>query len=206
MPVAMRAVLLSFAMLAASGCRIVEPQSVGKSPLAPLSVSPDTTTLEVFSAPASHDDPEFADLWELVDEQPLPAELRRQLAANGMRAGLVGPNVPGPLATVLNVTDRRVEDEERQLVSMDPEGGVVLRVLHAHAGKRLELVIPQVREGLSLLEAVDGQIHGKTYNQAECKMALRAFPESDGRVRLQLTPELHHGQIKSRAKRKSLPS
>jgi hypothetical protein len=200
MPVAMRALLLSFAVLAASGCRLVEPQAAGKSLLAPLSVSPDTTTLEVFSAPAPHTDPEFADLWELVDEEPLPAELRRQLAANGMRAGLVGPGVPGPLAAVLKVTDRRVDEEERQLVSMDPEGGVILRVLQAPAGKRLELAIPQVRERLTLLEAIDGKIHGRTYSQAECRIALRAFPEPDGRVRLQLTPELHYGQVKSRVR------
>ena len=200
MPVAMRACVLSFALVAAGGCRLVEPPSAGKSPLAPITVSPETITLEVFSAPALRDDPQFAELWELVDEQPLPAELRRRLAANGMRAGLVGPNVPGALAAVLKVTDRRIEDEQRQLVPMDPEGGVTLRVLHARAGKRIELAIPRVREEMSLLEAIDGRVGGGTYRKAECRMALRAFPETDGRVRLELTPEVHYGEFKSRTR------
>jgi hypothetical protein len=195
--VAMRAYLLLLVLLAGGGCRVVDPQVAGKSPLAPLSVSPDTIALEVYSAPATPDDPEFADLWELVDEQPLPGELRRQLAANGLRAGLVGPDIPAPLAAVLNVTDRHVEEEDRQLVSMDPEGGVILRVLHAQAGKRIELAVPEVRDEMTLLEAIGNGGHGKTYKQAECRIALRAFPQSDGRVRLQLTPELHYGQFKS---------
>jgi len=198
MLVAMRACLLPIVLLALGGCTFVEPQAASKPLLAPLAVSPDTTTLEVFSAPAPLTDPEFAELWELVDEQPLPADLRRRLAANGIRAGLVGPSVPTPLAAVLKVTDRRVEDDERQLVSMDPDGGVVLRVLHAHSGKRTELAIPGVRDRLTLLEAINGEIHGKTYHQAECRIALRAFPESDGSVRVQLTPELHSGEFKSR--------
>lgn len=194
---ALRGCVLWFALLAIGGCRFVEPHTAGKSPLAPLSLSPDTITLEVFSAPAAPDDPQFAKLWELVDEQALPAESRRQLAAGGMRAGLVGPGVPGPLAAVLKVTDRRVEDSERQMVSLDPDGGVKLRLLHAQAGKRIELAIPRVREEMSLLEAVDGRVQGKTYRQAECRLALRAFPQGDGRVRLDLTPELHHGEFKS---------
>lgn len=200
MPMALRACVLGFILLAAGGCKLVEPQSAGKSPLSPLSVSPDTITLEVFSAPGTHDDPEFAELWKLVDEQPLPAELRRGLAANGMRAGLVGPDIPGVLAAALKVSDRRIEDDERQSVPMDPDDGVTLRVLHARSGRRLELAIPHVRDEISLLESLDGQTQGKTYRQAECRLALRAYAEKDGSVRLALTPELHHGEFKSRVR------
>jgi hypothetical protein len=82
---------------------------------------------------------------------------------------------------------------------MDPDG-VILRVLHAPSGKRSELVIPRVRDEMSLLEAVDGRVHGKTFRKAECRMALRAFAESDGRVRLELVPEVHHGEFKSRVR------
>jgi hypothetical protein len=198
MPVAMRACLLGFALLAAAGCKVVEPHAAAKSPLAPLAVSPDTITLGVFSAPAPHDDPQFAELWKLVDEQPLPAELRRRLAANGVRAGLVGPQIPSLLAAALKVTDRRVEQEQSQAVPIDAEAAVTLRVVQTPAGKRVELAIPRVREQMSLLEAApDGQVRGKTYRKAECRMALRAFRENDGRVRLELTPEVHYGEFKS---------
>ena len=42
-----------------------------------------------------------------MDEQPLDPELRKRLAANGMRAGIVGPNVPDSLAELLKITDER---------------------------------------------------------------------------------------------------
>lgn len=200
MLVAMRAWMLSFALLAAAGCKVAQPHSVARSPLVPISVSPDAITLEVFSAPATHDDAQFDKLWKFVDEQSLPADLRRRLAANGMRAGIVGPNIPDSLAAVLKVTDQRIEDDQRQLVSMDPEGGVTLRVVHARVGKRTELVIPRVHDEMSLLECVDGQAGGKTYHKAECRLALRAFDDAPGRVKLELTPELHYGEFKSRVR------
>jgi hypothetical protein len=195
----MRACALCFALVFAGGCKLVEPHSAARSPLAPLTVAPETISLEIFSAPAPSDDPQFANIWRLVDEQSLAADLRRELAANGVRAGLVGPNVPSELATVLKVTDRRIEENERHLVSMDPDG-VTLRVLHVPSGKRSELVIPRLREEMSLLEAVDGHVHGQTFRQAECRMAMRAYAESDGRVRLELVPEVHHGEFKSRVR------
>jgi hypothetical protein len=200
MSIAMRACFGVSALLAVAGCRAVEPHSAARSPLAPLVVSPDSVTLEVFSAPAPHDDPQFDELWKLVDEQPLDAELRKRLAANGVRAGFVGPHVPDRLAAALKVTDRRVEEQDRQLVSIDPDGGVVLRLLHARVGKRNELVIPHPRDELSLLEHVEGQVRGKTYRQAECRMALRVFNGSAGEVRLELVPELHYGEFKSRVR------
>jgi hypothetical protein len=200
MLIAMRICVLSIALLSVAGCRMVEPHSVARSPLVPISASPDSITLEVFSAPAPHDDANFDELWKLVDEQSLPADLRRQLAANGMRAGLVGPSIPDSLAAALKVTDRRVTDDERQLVSMNPDGGVIMRVVHAQVGKRTELAIPHVREEISLLECVDGAARGKTYHKAECRLALRVFNEEAGRVQLELTPELHYGEFKSRVK------
>jgi hypothetical protein len=200
MLVAMRACVLLFALLAAAGCKVAEPHSAARSPLLPLSVAPEAITLEVFSAPAPHDDAHFDKLWKFVDEQSLDALLRTRLAANGIRAGLVGPNIPDSLAQVLKVTDRRIAEDQRQLVSMNPDGGVTLRVVHAQAGKRTELVIPHVREEMSLLECVDGLARGKTYHKAECRLALRAFNEADGRVQLELTPELHYGEFKSRVR------
>jgi hypothetical protein len=196
----MRACLLLSALLAAAGCRVAQPHSAARSPLVPISASPEAITLEVFSAPAPHDDAQFDEFWKFVDEQPLPADLRMRLAANGMRAGLVGPNIPDSLVQALKVTDRRVAEDQRQLVSLDPDGGVTLRIVHAQVGKRTELVIPHVREEMSLLECDAGLARGKTYHKAECRLALRAFHETGGRVQLELTPEVHYGEFKSRVR------
>ena len=198
MRVVMRAILLGFALLELVGCRVVQPNAASKSLLAPLSVSPDTISLEVFSAPVPQGEEQVARLWKLVDEQSLPADLRRHLADNGFRAGIVGPNMPAELTEILKVTDQPVEESKQHTMSLDPEAGVSLRVLHLKSGKRTELALPHVREELTLLEVAAGEVRGQTYNKVECRLGLKAFSQNDGRVRLEVTPELHHGEFKNR--------
>ncbi len=200
MRVVMRAILLGFALLELGGCRVVEPNAASKSPLAPLSVSPDTISLEVFSAPVPRGEEQMGRLWKLVDEQSLPADLRRHLADNGFRAGIVGPNVPAELAEILKVTDRPVDESHQHSMSLNPEAGVHLRVLHLKSGKRTELALPNIRDELTLLEAAAGEVRGQTYRKAECRLGLKAYPQADGRVRLEVTPELHHGEFKNRVR------
>jgi hypothetical protein len=202
MPIALRAMILCLLVLDIGGCRVVEPHSASKSPLIPLAVSPDAISLEVFNAPIPQGEVQLAELWKLVDEQPLPVDVRRRLADNGFRAGLVGPNVPAALSDILKVTEQHAaaDDDDKHVVSLNPDGGVTLRVLHVKSGKRSELTVGGVHENLALLESIDAQVGGKSYRKAECRFGLRAFPESDGRVRLQLTPELHYGDFQNRTR------
>ena len=102
----LRALVLVIGLLGWSGCRFIDEGPKGKSPLLPLTSAPDTITLEIFSAPVPLGDPQIEELWREVDEQPLPAELRRRMSENGMRAGVVGPHVPVALAQMLKVTDQ----------------------------------------------------------------------------------------------------
>lgn len=198
MRMAMRAILLWVVVLMSGSCRVVEPSAASKLPLVPLSAAPDTVSLEIFSAPVRQGEEALAQLWKLVDEQSLPPDLRRRLADNGFRAGIIGPSIPTELAEVLNLTDRPVEEDQKYSVSLNPDGNVNLRVVQAKAGKRTELALPNMREELSLLESVNGEVCGKTYRQAECRLALRSYPENDGRVRLEIVPELHYGVFQNR--------
>lgn len=198
MHVAARAILMSVIALAIGGCRVVEPSVASQSPLTPLTVSPDSITLEVFSVPVPRGEEQVASLWKLVDEQTLPAELRQSLDKNGFRAGVLGPTIPAELAEVLKVTEKRVENGQEFKMTLDPEETVNLRVVHAKAGKRVEVAIPEKREQLQLLETTSGGVGGKTYTQAECRLGLKANYENDGRVRLEIVPEVHHGAFQSR--------
>ncbi len=198
MPSILRTLALFLALLHAGGCQLVQPGSHGKSPLLPPAVAPDAVTLEIFSAPAPLGDPQLTTLWAQVDEQSLPADVRHKLSQNGLRAGIVGPDVPDALADLLKVTDQRVSNEERSRVPIDPEPGITLRVLHPRAGKRHDLLIPHSYDQMALLQRFDGQVEGKTYWKPECRLVLRVFPEAAGRVRLDLTPELHYGEFKNR--------
>jgi hypothetical protein len=198
MQVAARAILMISLALALAGCNVVEPSIASKSPLAPLVASPDAITLEVFSVPVPRGEEQVASLWKLVDEQTLPADLRQRLEKNGFRAGVLGPSVPAELAEVLKVSEKRVQEGQEFTVALDPEESVNLRVVHAKAGKRVEVAIPETRKELQLLEITGGEVGGKTYSQAECRLALKANYENDGRVLLEIVPEVHHGAFQSR--------
>ena len=43
-----------------------------------------------------------------------------------------------------------------------------------------------------------GQLSGQTYDDAQGVFAAKSFPQPDGRVRLELVPELHHDQPRQR--------
>jgi hypothetical protein len=193
----LRILVVTVALAQAAGCKMVDPQAEGSSPLVPLTASPDAVTLEIFAAPVPMGDPRVAALWSEVNEQPLPPELRRDLALNGIRAGVVGPHVPDSLAEMLKITDERVL--ERTIVPLETEPGVLLRVLQPRLGHRQELVVQEVRDQVSVLRAMEGSAQGKTYKKAECKLALRAKAEGDTPVTVELVPEVHHGEPKAQA-------
>jgi hypothetical protein len=193
-----RALMLFLAVGIAVGCRFVDPQPKGRSPLVPLVVSPDDITLEIFSAPTPLGDPQVDKLWQEVDEQPLPAELRRKLRENGLRAGIVGPHVPDALAQLLKITDEPISAAERSLVSLDPEPAPRLHIVQPRPGQRHEQIVSKIYDEMVLLRCNGREVAGHTYHKAECRFEFRVFPEPDTRVRVELTPELHHGDIQKK--------
>jgi hypothetical protein len=96
---------------------------------------------------------------------------------------------------MLKLSDQRVE--ERTRVPLETEPDVVLRVIQPRPGHRHELVIHEPHERVSVLRMVDGQVEGKTYFKAECQMAMRVANDAESRVRIDLVPELHHGELKA---------
>ncbi len=194
---AVRCFALFAALVAQVGCKVVERQPKGRSPLLPLSGSGEMVTLEVFAAPTPLGDPRIETLWSEVDEQSLSPELRRKLSQNGLRAGLVGPHLPTALAELLNVTGEQLSAEEKSLVPMESEPTTTLRVLQFLPGKRHDQVITPLLEQISLLRYSDGQPVGKTYQKAEGRLVLHVFQEPDARVRIDVQFELHHGEVKA---------
>lgn len=138
-----------------------------------------------------------AELWNEVDEQQLPAELRRRMAANGFRGGLVGSPLPTALRSYL---ESQKDASPLQLEMGQPlvDELATLQRKRMRAGQRNDIVASPVRDNISVLRLVDGRIVGNTYDQAQCRFAARSYPQGDGRVRVELVPEIHHGEIAQR--------
>ncbi len=198
---ARRYVVVCLLLALVGGCarwhkrRAVEPPSL----LRPAAASPESVTLEIFFVRVPFADPQAnVELWQSVDEQQLPVDLRRDLARNGFRAGMVGGQVPAQLSELMHLTDEPppVAEQQQQTVPLDTEPTVRRRVLQLRSGRRGEVLASPLYPTLPLLVCEGGDVRGKTFQQAQGLFGLHAHPQPDGRVRLSLVPEVHHGEAR----------
>ncbi|MGD0897454.1 MAG: hypothetical protein ABR915_06425 [Thermoguttaceae bacterium] len=187
-----RFLLLPLMLLAGCQTEYPKPPSI----LRPTQMSSDAVALEIVSVRLP---PQSAELcrkvWEEVDEQHFPADLRQRLARNGFRVGVVG-RIPAALATAMAMKDRvPAGDEPQKLTAADLQTPprVMPRHLEARAGQRSEVIASGIREQMPVLVRENGELCGRTYCDAQGIFAMAAFPQADGRVRLELVPEVHHG-------------
>ncbi len=200
MPSGRREILL-LAVLAMSGCATAALHK-GKSPLAPPAMSPDSVVLEMFFVRFPFGDPAVNDkLWGAIDEQQFKPELRERLARNGFRAGLVSGQMPGELTKLMQLSDKPAPTSEpvsTKVDALENQPRVVRRHLQIRAGRRSEIIASSVYAELPVLMCEPGQLCGQTYCQAQGIFSVKSFPQPDGRVRLDLVPELQHDQPQQR--------
>ena len=199
MPFGWRQIVL-LAVLAMAGCNT--PLRQGKSPLLPAQMSPDSVVLEIFFIRFPFGDPTVNEkLWEEIDEQQFSPALRERLARNGFRAGMVSGQIPIELSKLLELSDKPAptgELQDAKIENLEAEPRVVRRHLQLRAGQRSEIIASGVYAQLPVLMCESGQLCGQTYSQAQGMFAVKSFPQPDGRIRLELVPELHHDQPRQR--------
>jgi len=185
----------------ASSCTVVH--NPGKSPLARAQMSRDSVVLDIFFVrfPIGQEQTEER-LWEEIDEQHLNVETRRQLNKSGFRVGVVTGQIPQKLAQLLETTDKPAatagEVQKVQFQELETDPRVVWRHLQCRTGHRAEILASQVYDELPVLTTEANGLCGQTYLRAQGLLAVKTFPEADGRVRSDLTPELHYGEPRQR--------
>jgi hypothetical protein len=196
-----RTALLLPAILALTLGGCTNPAVEGKSPLSAVQMSPDSCVLEVCFVRFPFGDPEAnQQLWQEVDEQQFPAELRRRLSRNGFRLGLLDGQIPAALARLLEMKDEARPTggtSQIDLAALDSEPPVK-RHLEIRAGQPKMIVTSGVYEQLPVLISESGELGGETYSQAQAVLVVKTFPQGDGRVRVELLPELQYGEVRQR--------
>ena len=192
--------LFALAVVAAVGCSPIRPQ--GKSPLAPARMSPDSVALDIFFVRFPFGKEEInGPLWDEIDEQHFPPEVRRRLLENGFRVGVVAGQLPMGLSQLLELKDKPAPDgrpQETNLADLEAEPRVVRRYLQLRANQRSEIIASEIYEQLPVLTCESGDVCGQTYPKAQGVLIVKTRPERDGRVRLELVPELQYGDVKQR--------
>jgi hypothetical protein len=203
MNLAGRLILLLAISLCGAGCSFIDRHATAtpKSPLSSASPSPDSVTLEILFVRAPLGNGALNQkFWDYIDEQRLPADLRRTLTENGIRTGVVCGQIPDELATLMTLTDKQApkRDEPAPVNLLEDEPNVTVRLLQARAGHRNEVICSGSYEQLPLLERREGQVRGHTFMSADGRMSLKSFPTSANEVDVELVPEIHHGEKQPR--------
>jgi len=192
--------LVCLCVLCASGCRLFPDDggAGGKSPLRPARPSPDSVTMEIIWARFPASDPQLNDAaWQDIDETQLAPAVRRELANNGFRVGVIGGTLPPAIARVLNQGESHSEkpssDTEDQTIDLTAEPIVHGRVRQLPRNQRYEIQASEVYPSVPLLVSGGRELSGRTYQQAQAIYALRVDPQPDRTALVELTPELHHG-------------
>jgi hypothetical protein len=196
-----RGLILWLVVGAAVGCAHTGTPR-GQSPLRRPEMSSDSVVLDVFFIRVPYGDPDAnGALWQEIDEQHLPPECRRQLLENGFRAGIIAGGVPAKLSELMELagktpapTGQPTELTHNDLVG---EPTVVRRHMQIRAGTRGEIQGSEVREELPvLMRDPSGRLGGRSYAQAMPVLAVTPQLEPDGRVRLEVVPEVHYGPVR----------
>jgi hypothetical protein len=184
------------ALLALAGC--TKPLIAEKSPLAPAHMSPDSCVLDVFFVRVPLGDSRANDeLWKDLDEQQIPAELRGRLMRNGFRAGVAEGQVPVVLSNLLELGDKPAPSGEvkgTSLGDLAEKPRVMRQHMQIKSGRPGEIIASTVYDQLPVLICEQDGLSGEIYNQAQAVFSVKTHPLPDGRVRIEMAPELQHDQ------------
>jgi hypothetical protein len=136
-------------------------------------------------------------LWQGGDEQQVSTELRRKMAENGFRCGVLGSQLPSW------VTDRLAD--RRDLLQLDESTRTAVvsdlltqRRIQCRANQRRSVPVGLTCKELVLGGDDAGPEVATKYADAQCHLGITAVPKGDGRVALELVPEIQHGPTRQR--------
>lgn len=194
-------ILIGLLLAAAVGCTplSVVPQSA----FAPPGFSKNGIVLDVLYVRFPPGDTAMNEtVWQEIDELHFPPDVRIRLEANGLRAGIISGSLPIELEKRLELKEKPTPDEGPKSVDLERPTTIRRRQLHVRNGKKSNILVLGERERRpelsALLRTDDGRVEGKTYRHVLGLFAARAFPEGDGTVRLEMTPEIEHGEPQKR--------
>lgn len=117
------------------------------------------------------------DIWQLADEQVLQ-DRKRLLEDNGFRACVLGDAPPDGLQTLLR-SERSCANPYR---------------LRLHAGKTAQIILGPVAPQFHFQLRQDGRMGDVDLEQAQCLLLVTPRVAGNGRLVLQCTPAVRHGE------------
>ena len=151
-----------------------------------------TIDLEVVTLHRPVGDPLLGDeLWDEVDEITalIDVDMQKSLSENGIRVGVVGNSYPRALEEILGLTTREKSafDEEEDELSV--------RKFTVRSGGEAEVVCSLAKriEGIRI-PMMDGVKEQDFPENTHCILRVNPRSVQDGWIRMEVQPEIHHGE------------
>ena len=168
-------------------------------------LSPDSVSLELAVAQIDPDQQgDFAVLWGELDEQKLALETRKRLDQNGLRAAVLSKQAPAVFCELIQPQqpDRaRLDIWQRQMLDQSKLDAASRLLMHKkvqiRSGESRRIpssdILPEsswvVRHGNMQSVGVGSDVRGV--------WTITTHPNGDGSVRCIITPQIHHGKLRS---------
>ncbi len=163
--------------------------------LPPAKMSRDTVVCEIaFVRQPIGESERDEELWLHVDEQSLPTALRRRMADNGMRAGKLGTQLSAPVRQLLDAGVTPLEQQDESSLG-ENEFSYRHRHMHLRSGRKGKVISSKSFDSLAVLMHEEGSFRGLSLTKAQCLFGMRVLPQGDSRARIELTPEIEHGDL-----------
>ena len=180
-----------------AGCAPLSTAPGDPTELPTPKLSADSVVMEVALVKVPDDWDAGGQFWREVDEQQLAADSRRRLQDNGLRTGLVGVLLPDVIRSYLDNTSTVLdlsagEDNPDQLDLFSQQRRLQMR---AGKTKRIDVTAPSPQGAVVLINDEDS-IRAMKFEKGIGLMELRAWPLGDGRIRLEATPAIEHGEVR----------
>lgn len=187
------------ATLLTIGCKPFEKHKSGLTPLKALRMTPTSVGLDMFFVRFPFGDEEInGPFWDEIDEQKVAPKLRQALAENGFRTGVISGPLPTRLSKLLQLKDKtqvdRLNENSTPIEDLQKAPTVSRRHLELRSGRRGEIMAQEVQPELPIIvRDSNGKVSGESLYNAQPTFAIFTTNLPDGRVRLNLIPEIQHG-------------
>lgn len=141
-------------------------------------------------------------LWSSVDDQQLPVDLRRRLSANGFLAGTLPAQPPPVIERLLNLDEHAAVSDTPPVIDPSRPSKVKHRLLEIYRQEASsQIVLKGDKEPLpelTVLYSDEQAVRGRTFENAKGVFVTKVEPQPDGRVTVQLTPEIEYGEARQK--------
>lgn len=175
-------------LLSVTGCGLLSEELAAPSQLPPLRPAANKAMLDIALVRVPADHAGVVSVWQDLDEQHIPVDLRQRLAENGLRCGIVGRQLPPSLEQLVDASNQQATAQTGLAQ------GVTIQRFTFSPGASRQLAATSILDELIVLHTRDRAVSGNTYAQAQCMFDVRCDQSPGDRVRLFIVPEIHYGQ------------